>query len=226
MRLILVRHGVTAWNEAGRYQGLQDVPLGESGRRQAARIQARLRDEAITAAYSSDLCRARETAEIALAGRAVQAVATPALREMCFGFWEGLGHEEIAQRFPEDWGRWTSAPASTCPPGSSENLEELGARMAHFFNSIVNQVRVASSAPAPDWFSYRAAGQQAEPGGGAVLFVSHGGPIRALLAHLFALPIESYWQFGIRPASVSILDVHPQGAIAEVIGDTSHLADR
>jgi len=56
-----------------------------------------------------------------------------------------------------------------------------------------------------------------------ILIVSHGGTVRALLAHLFEVRIELYWRFGIRPASVSILDLYPEGAVAEVIGDTSHL---
>jgi broad specificity phosphatase PhoE len=236
LRLILVRHGVTSWNETGRYQGLQDIPLGDSGRLQAERIRWRLREESISAAYTSDLRRARETAEIALGGHAAPLTLTSQLREMCFGAWEGLRHDEIARQFPDEWAEWTRAPASTCPPGGQENLDDLRARMAAFYESIVATAGAPEGAaergsgdPAADrteprdWFSYRAAGQRAEGGGGTVLFVSHGGPIRALLAHLFALPIQSYWQFGIRPASVSILDVHPAGAIAEVIGDTSHL---
>ena len=71
---------------------------------------------------------------------------------------------------------------------------------------------------------YRAAGESAE-GAGTILIVSHGGVIRALLAHLFEIRIELYWRFGIRPAAVSILDVYPEGAIAEVIGETSYVQE-
>ena len=55
IRLILVRHGVTEWNQAGRYQGHQDVPLSEAGREEARRVAERLREEAITTAYCSDM---------------------------------------------------------------------------------------------------------------------------------------------------------------------------
>ena len=69
-RLLLVRHGVTEWNEAGRYQGHQDIPLSDAGREQARRVAERLSDERIAFAYSSDLKRARETSRTARAAAA------------------------------------------------------------------------------------------------------------------------------------------------------------
>ncbi|MPZ12961.1 MAG: hypothetical protein GEU73_00785 [Chloroflexi bacterium] len=222
IRVILARHGVTTWNEGGRYQGHQDVPLADDGRLQAQRLGMRLRDTPITLAYSSDLCRARETAEIALEGRDVPIVTTPALREMCFGMWEGLRHDEIALRFAPEWGTWTVAPATTCPPGGHETLQGVRDRVRGFFRAAVGDAPHPS--PAHDWFSYRAAGEAARPEDGrTLLFVAHGGPIRLLLADLFQMPTAAYWQFAVRPASVSLLDVYPEGAIAEVIGDTSHV---
>jgi len=219
-RLLLVRHGVTEWNQAGRYQGHQDVPLSETGREQAGRVADRLRSETITAAYSSDLRRARETASIILGERNVPLQLTPVLREMAFGGWEGLTAREIAERYPAEWDAWIRNPVLARPPGG-EDLGELNARVTDFFRSMVQAPRTASAQP--DWFSYRAAGESTDHTSGTVLLVSHGGTVRALLAHLFEVRIELYWRFGIRPASVTILDLYPEGAVAEVIGDTSHL---
>ncbi len=220
IRLLLVRHGVTEWNQAGRYQGHQDVPLSEAGREQAGRVGERLRGEAITAAYSSDLQRAQETASIILGERNLPLQTTPALREIGFGAWEGLTAQEVSQRYPEEWAAWIQNSATARPP-DGEGLTELRSRVADFFHSVVHVPPTDGEQTV--WFSYRAAGQSADGTSGTVLLVSHGGTVRALLAHLFEVRIELYWRFGIRPASVSILDLYPEGAVAEVIGDTSHL---
>lgn len=221
IRLILVRHGVTEWNQAGRYQGHQDVPLSEMGREQARRLAARLRAEMITAAYSSDMQRARETASIALGERGVPIQTTPALREMAFGAWEGLTAREVSERYPAEWAAWIRDPVVARPPDGGEGVAELEGRVRDFLHAAVHVP--AGEGTQPDWFSYRAAGESADGTSGTVLLVSHGGTVRALLAHLFEVPIRLYWRFGIRPASVSILDIYPEGAVAEVIGDTSHL---
>jgi broad specificity phosphatase PhoE len=221
IRLILVRHGVTEWNQIGRYQGQKDVALSNAGREQARRVGERLQTETITAAYASDLQRARQTAAIAIDERDVQLQTTPALREMAFGAWEGLNASEASSRYPAEWAAWIRDPVANAPPGGGEDITALHARVRGFFQSVVSFPE--REAAQPDWFSYRAAGQGASGPAETILVVSHGGTVRALLAHLFEVPMHLYWRFGIRPASVSILDVYPEGAIAEVIGDTSHL---
>ena len=220
VRLILVRHGVTEWNQAGRYQGHQDVPLSDLGREQARLAAERLRAEPITLAYSSDLQRARETARIILGEREVELRETEALREMAFGAWEGLTAAEVAARFPVEWAAWIRDPVASRPPGG-EDMNAFGARITSFYGSLAPETGAVDGQP--DWFSYRASGQTSDSTSETVLLVSHGGTVRALLAHLFEVRIELYWRFGIRPASVSIFDVYPQGAVAEVIGETSHL---
>ena len=221
IRVIVARHGVTAWNQGGRYQGHQDVPLGDDGRRQAENLGHRLAAERISAAYSSDLARARDTAEIALAGRSVCLTPTPTLRETCFGAWEGLQAREIAARYPSEWESWLRDPLEARPPGG-ETVNELQQRVVAFYRSIVD-LDDGQHAPR-DWFSYRAAGPLSANGGDqTILIVTHGGPVRALLTYVLDVRLDLYWRFGIRPASVSILDVYPEGAITEVIGDTSHL---
>jgi broad specificity phosphatase PhoE len=219
-RLILVRHGVTAWNQAGRYQGHQDIPLGELGRLQATRVAARLASESIDVCLTSDLGRARDTAAAILAGRSLTPTETPALRELGFGAWEGLGSTQIAPKFPAEWDAWIRDPVTAAPP-EGETLQELLDRL---LVPLAEVVALPTRQGEPhDWFAYRAAGGAEESHAGTVLVVSHGGPIRILIAHLLGLPLRGYWQFAIRPASVSILELYPEGAIAEVIGDTSHL---
>ena len=69
MNILLVRHGETAWNREGRYQGRTDIPLSETGQTQVATLGKRLASIAITIAYASPLSRAKNTAEAILAGR-------------------------------------------------------------------------------------------------------------------------------------------------------------
>ena len=88
--LLLVRHGETDWNADGRLQGQTDRPLSDFGRRQARRLADELADEELEAIYSSDLSRARETAEIVAERLGLSVVLDPDLREKDWGTWEGL----------------------------------------------------------------------------------------------------------------------------------------
>jgi broad specificity phosphatase PhoE len=95
--LLLVRHGETDWNAAGRLQGHTDRPLNEYGHRQARELADRLAGDGIQAVYASDLSRARETAEI-IAGRlGLEVITDPDLREKNWGSWEGLTSDERAR---------------------------------------------------------------------------------------------------------------------------------
>jgi broad specificity phosphatase PhoE len=88
--LLLVRHGETDWNAEGRLQGHTDTPLNELGRRQARALAEELAGDGIEAVYSSDLARARETAEIVGARLGLPVALEPDLRERDWGTWEGL----------------------------------------------------------------------------------------------------------------------------------------
>jgi broad specificity phosphatase PhoE len=88
--LLLVRHGETDWNADGRLQGHTDRPLNDFGRRQAQQLAEELSGEELEAIYSSDLTRARETAEVVGERLALLVVLDADLREKDWGTWEGL----------------------------------------------------------------------------------------------------------------------------------------
>jgi probable phosphoglycerate mutase len=88
--LLLVRHGETDWNAAGRLQGQTDRPLTDFGRSQARQVAAELDGERFEAIYSSDLARARETAHILGEQLGLAVALDPGLREKDWGTWEGL----------------------------------------------------------------------------------------------------------------------------------------
>ena len=84
LTLWLVRHGATAWNEGGQWQGWTDTPLGDLGREQALGLGPVLAAQPFGAAYTSDLRRARQTAELALSGSGLKCDlrTDPRLREL------------------------------------------------------------------------------------------------------------------------------------------------
>src|ERR671910_3317781 len=93
--LLLARHGETDWNRELRIQGSSDIELNELGRRQAQSLAQELTDVDLDAIYSSDLARARQTAEAVAATHALEVRFDARLRERSFGSWEGLTREDI-----------------------------------------------------------------------------------------------------------------------------------
>lgn len=167
-RLLLVRHGESTWNRESRMQGQSDSALSDLGRRQAERLGMRLAREPITAAYASDLQRAYETAKIALAGRGIEVVPEPALREIRHGVWEGLILDEVDARYPgmREW--FYSDPAERAVPGG-ETMREVQSRACAAIGRII--------ATHPDE---------------TVLIATHGGTLKSMLCHWLELPLSHY----------------------------------
>lgn len=127
--LWLVRHGQTDWNLQGRYQGQADPPLNETGLAQAARAAEVLAGGRYAAIYSSDLVRARVTAE-AIGRRLGMAVRIdPRLREINQGAWEGLLVTEIQERYPVEWEVRQRDRLNFRAPGGGESVQDVAARI-------------------------------------------------------------------------------------------------
>ncbi|HAJ51087.1 MAG TPA: histidine phosphatase family protein, partial [Corynebacterium variabile] len=112
-RLLLIRHGQTEFNKAGRMQGQLDTPLSDAGRDEAIRVAEGLADWPIGTVVSSDLERAVDTAA-ALAGalfaEARQFTTDPRLRETDLGEWSGRAHEDVDASFPRARSHWRLHP--------------------------------------------------------------------------------------------------------------------
>ncbi len=101
-RLLLLRHGQSTWNLDGRWQGLADPPLSELGSAQATAAAPALAQYEFAAVYSSDLQRAKSTAEIISRALSItQLTVDPYLRERDVGDWTGMTTAEIHDRWPE-----------------------------------------------------------------------------------------------------------------------------
>lgn len=197
--MFLVRHGETIWNQELRYQGITDVPLNATGREQSLQVARRLKKESIQAVYSSDLSRARETAEIIAGFLGVPLYLHAGLREVNYGFWEGLRLEEINKLFPGSRERWLSDPWNNPPPGG-ESMLEVRSRVLAALREIRERY--------PQ---------------GAVAVVTHGGVIAMLLVTFWGFDISSLTQFFSRNASVTLLEWEGEKAKVLYWGDDSHL---
>lgn len=140
-RLILVRHGETDWNRQLRFQGQVDVPLNATGREQALRVARRLSEGEVHRVVSSDLSRARQTAEplAELLSRrgAPEPLALAALREQSFGLVDGMSVDEIKRQHPAAWNQWVGFDADHAFEGG-ESTRRFHARVLQGLRELVD----------------------------------------------------------------------------------------
>jgi len=197
-RLLLVRHGKVK-EGAPRYYGHSQVELSPEGIIQAEMVRDRLARERIDAIYSSDLKRARLTAEIIASAHLAEVVPCPELREIDFGEVEGMTFEEVERYHPEAAGLWSGGDLDAGAP-RGENLRQLTSRVRRFMGRLQRHSREET-----------------------ILIVAHSGPLRVLLCTLLGIELERLWQIRLDPASVSLVETYPEGAIICLLNDTSHL---
>lgn len=184
MRLIIIRHAQTAWNAAGRIQGQADPELSDAGRKQCELIAGRLASTSIDALYTSDLSRARRTAEAVASrhpGLPVQVDA--GLREIDLGAWEGATRATLQAGWPELFKQWQQQPSWDLVP-DGEGGPTFQERVLDSFS------RIAASADEGD----------------SVAVVTHIGVIRTLLSTIVgAPPHDPRWPWAIDNAALALL---------------------
>jgi alpha-ribazole phosphatase len=182
-RLILIRHGET--DLSGRFCGQSDPDLNARGEEQVRELVRELKDVRIDSVYSSDLLRARRTAEAVARSAELRVHMVPELREISFGDWEGMHWSEIERRFSEEAALWMKEYPQRCTPGG-ENLLEFEARVLNAVN------RIAAAATS------------------TVCIVSHGGVMRLLLKHLSRVDDEEAWALTkdyARPIAIDVTEM-------------------
>jgi broad specificity phosphatase PhoE len=135
VELWLVRHGQTDWNLQKRFQGHSDIPLNALGLSQARELAAHLDGSPITAIYSSDLIRARVTAETVAEKYALPVSTDTRLREIDMGDREGRSAEELRAKNPHFWEKSLSLEGERIAPGG-ESLADVARRVQNFANEI------------------------------------------------------------------------------------------
>ena len=173
-RLVLLRHGQTDYNVAGRMQGHIDSMLTETGVAQAAAVAPEIARIAPDRLISSDLRRAVDTADVVGAACGLPVKFDSRLRETHLGEWQGRTVPEIEEGWPGAIAAWRSDPAWR-PPGGESRIDVV--RRAQ---PVVDELD-EEYASAPD---------------ATVVLVAHGGLIGGLVSGLLALPTSSWPAIG------------------------------
>ncbi len=204
--IVLIRHGETAWNAERRLQGHIDIALNAEGERQAEALAAALAGEHLDAVVASDLRRAFQTAEAVAATRGLQVTIDPALRERCFGGFEGLLYAEIEQRFPAEFAAWQARDIDAAMPA--------GVRTAETFRQFYTRALGAIL------------GLAAAHPGQAIALVAHGGVLECAYRAALALPLETPRTFPVLNASINRFIVDKGRLQLLSWGEVAHLAPR
>ncbi|MBI4302262.1 MAG: histidine phosphatase family protein [Chloroflexi bacterium] len=199
MRLILVRHGETSWNQERRIQGHSDVELNTLGEKQGESLGQVLKNQPITAIYSSPLQRALKTAQSIACYHHLPVNTDPNLMEIDHGELEGLTTEEMRSRYPDFLKRWTADSAEATIPGG-EPLTQLQSRAWEAIQRI------------------RALHPQE-----TVVLVGHRFVLGAILCRAIGLSLSHFRRLTLAIASMSILDWNGERASLTLLNDTCHL---
>ena len=207
-RVLLVRHGQTTWNTAGRAQGHTEVPLDEVGHAQAARVAAHLalalEAHRPCGLWSSDLGRCQSTAAPIARALRVEASLHRDLRERTFGSWEGEPLTDIRSRLAA-LATETGRPLSVQRPPGGESHEDVWQRVAPTIGRIHSSFAAGTT---------------------AIVIVSHGGLAATMLARLLAGSLETARSFRLNNASVTELEARPDGIFQLLrFNDTTHLSE-
>lgn len=195
-RLTLIRHAMTDWNRSGRFQGVADVPLNETGRHQARLLADYVEGlEGDAKVYASPLSRAVETATLAFPGRRLHL--DDRLRELDFGSFEGKTQAD--NEADPAWAVWLTDPFELAPPGG-ESYAQLRQRAGAWMREVA-----ASSAA-------------------HVVAVTHSGTIQMMLADVLGVE-KVRWRKRVylRHASISRVLFRGDEVVVERVNDTRHL---
>lgn len=201
LRLILVRHGRTAWNVQGRVQG--GGGLDEAGKAQVAALADRLAGEPIAAVYASPAWRARQTAKPVADALGLTVRRRALLRDLDYGRFAGAFVADVEREDPDLLERWRNAPETVTFDGG-ENLAALRGRIERFIR------RTAEAHPSA-----------------TVLAATHDSPVRMAVSIARGLPDAAHREEDIKTpyASVTLLEVERGGAMRVALHkDAAHLA--
>jgi probable phosphoglycerate mutase len=200
-RVVLIRHGQTAWNRESRYRGQADVELDAFGVKQA---EATARYVAarwpVAAVYASPLSRTMRTAEAIAGAQGLTAQPLEGLLDIDFGEFQGLRPEDAARRFAGVHRAWVEEPHTVCFPGG-ESLDVVRSRVAAALDRVADQ-----------------------HGGETVALVSHTVVIRVLLCIVLGWGNERFWRMEQDTCAVNVFDVGEDGGFRiRLLNDTGHL---
>ena len=200
-KIMLVRHGVTEWNSKGKFQGQSNVHLAPDGVHQARLLTAHFPFDIVDAIYSSDLSRAKTTAEVIASRFNSEIISIPEFREMNFGEWEGQSFEALAQLEPVEFKKFFLQPDMLIIKGG-ETFAEVQNRAMTALRKIV---------------------REHESGDKHIVIVTHGAVIRVILAYILEMPLRKIWTIKQYNTAINILRYDDGAYSVELVNSTYHL---
>jgi len=199
-RIILVRHGQTAWNKVERIRGQVDITLDETGLAQAEATARRVAEDwQPCAVYSSPLRRAIQTAN-AIAQQLGQEVRPePGLLDISFGEWQGLTPDEVADRWPAVAVAWQKAPDTVRFPGG-ESLDDVKQRGMAAVRALIE----------------RHTGEE-------IVAVGHTVVNRVIMCAVLGLDNADHWRIGQNTCAINVFRWQDGVYYVETMNDTCHL---
>ena len=198
-RLCVVRHGETAWNAEHRVQGQLDVPLNAIGQAQAQAAAKVLSLEKFDAIYSSDLSRARQTAQPTANLLSLNILLEKDLRERHYGIFERRTYAEVKARYPEDYARFEARELDYAFQ-TGESLKDFSARSI----AVISRIAKAHE-------------------GQSILVFTHGGVLDKLYRFVTGLPLSAHREFGIPNAGLNRIELTASGWQIRSWADVAHL---
>ncbi len=197
--IYLVRHGQTAWNKEEIFRGRTDIPLDETGLKQAELTGEFFRDKKIHRIYSSPLSRAWETAQkiAQIQGLTVQAL--QGIIDMDFGRWEGKSHRDIQENDKEIYRKWREEPHRVRLP-EGETLDEVRER------SLAGMEEVIQENP-----------------GKTIVLVSHRVICKVLICAILGLDNSHFWQIAQDTTAINLIQYQEGKYILSLMNETCHL---
>jgi broad specificity phosphatase PhoE len=197
--IYLVRHGQTAWNKEEIFRGRTDVPLDETGLKQAELAAEYFKGMEIHGIYSSPLARAWQTAEKIAQFHSLRVQALEGIIDLSFGNWEGHPHEEIKTIDPETYRQWRDEPHLARLPGG-ESLDEVRIRSMAALEEVI----------------------QKHPGKTLVL-VSHRVINKVLICGILGIENSHFWQIGQDTTAINLIQYRNGKYILSILNETCHL---
>jgi probable phosphoglycerate mutase len=203
LNIILIRHGETAWNAERRLQGHLDIPLNAEGERQAKLLAEALAPESIDLIVSSDLQRARQTAQAVATLRDMPVHVEPGLRERCYGGFEGLLYSEIERRFPAEFAAWQARDVDAILPDG----KNCGETFRAFYTRATDAILAIAGAHS----------------GQTIALVAHGGVLECAYRMALGLPLETPRDFKVYNASINRFTLEEGKLTLTSWGEVAHL---
>ncbi len=203
LRIILVRHGQTEWNDGGasgeHFRGRIDIALNPTGVAQAHAVAERLASLSVAAVYSSPLRRAMDTAAPIARRHGLEVIPFPGLLDIDYGLWSGRSHKEVAGRWPDLYRRWLTMPEQVRIPGG-ECLDDVRRRVVEGLDGLLEK-----------------------HDGQIVVLLGHQVVNKVLLCHLLGLGADGFWRVRQDTGCINRCDYDGHSSTVLTLNEVCHL---